>query len=248
MNQFISRNATSDTKFAILNVIMTDWRPLLGSHGFDIYACLVMLATTRQNIGLRRIGGHLGITERSVRHHLQFLYLCELIDIALGDATNPNTISIIDPPQLNNEFVDELREIVVADELLGNPAAAYFTSAVLKRIDNWAPLSTAPETTTKVTGDPALVTDLTTRLTNLGVGDDQAAEWITKYNGNLTGWVEWVEWKQQDDPKYFKKSVAGFLARVLGRGQHPLPVPAANPVDEQRRRDLFRDLDSVVKR
>lgn len=237
-----ARDRTTPTRYSLHLEIMTDWRPVLGSHGYDVYSLYVALAALRVSLGARRLAAHLGMGRTPFNRYTQFLWLAGLIDIHAGDHTTPNQIDIVDPPNVTPMLLQELMLLVQDDPMLGSDRVAYWRESLFKRIDNWKSLNDVlPAYPTQVsngvslvtaTGEPQLPDEVVDEIEDEADPDllsrlmawqetftqHKAEELITTYPAEqIRRCMLWIE----KNRKQVKHSATGLLLTMLKNGQWP---------------------------
>lgn len=233
-----ARDRTTPTRYSLHLEIMTDWRPVLGSHGYDVYSLYVALAALRVSLGARRLAAHLGMGRTPFNRYTQFLWLAGLIDIHAGDHTTPNQIDIVDPPDVTPMLLQELMLLVQDDPMLGSDRAAYWRESLFKRIDNWKSLydllpayPARVDGTTRVTEEPQLPDeadetedeadpDLLEKLMSWQetFTEAKARELIGLYpSEQIQRCMLWIE----KNKEVVRSSATGLLLSMLKNGQWP---------------------------
>lgn len=217
------RDRQTPIDYTIRLTIMFDWYPVIGATGYGLYSLYVALAAIDNSLGIRQIGQHLDISPAAVQRNTTLLAFAGLIDIETGDYSHANAIIINDPPGCDPHRLQNLAQSVTLSETIQSP---YFIEAVQLRIANWQPWRLIPKPENghniNTTTNQGQIMD---RLLALGVSRTDAARYWVEHADLLNGWLDWLEWKKEETPNYFKKSIASYLATVLLNKQAAPPIP-----------------------
>lgn len=221
-SRIMVRDRQTPIDYTIRLTIMFDWYPVMGSNGYAVYSLYVALAAIDTSLGIRQIGQHLGISPAAVQRNSALLAFAGLIDIEPGDYAHANAIIINDPPGCDPHRLQNLAQSISISEAIQSP---YFVEAVRLRIANWQPCRPIPKPENGHNINTTTNQSQVDRLLALGVSRTDAARYWTEHAELLNGWLDWLEWKKEEAPNYFKKSIAGYLATVLTNKQAAPPIP-----------------------
>lgn len=223
--------------------VILDWLPVIGQTGFALYSIYMSLAGQKlPSPGIRRLASHIGAGPQSIRFSNRVLEWAGLIAITPGDQETSNTYDILDVPPVTEDRLKHIVTAAMEDSVLQRDYASYYRRRLLAACHNWQPFwqrrpgmlrpsdtpsapAPAAATATATAADP---TNLASRLAALAMTGATAADVIAKQPADyLSGWLDWMEWKLSQEPGYFKHSAAGYLLRVLEKGDDPPAVPTA---------------------
>ena len=224
--------------------VILDWLPVIGQTGFALYSIYMSLAAQRlPSPGIRRLANHIGAGPQSIRFSNRVLEWAGLIAITPGDQETSNTYDILDVPPVTDAALERIAAAALADSVLKRDYASYYRRRLLAACQSWQPfwqrrpgmLRPANDTPAMPAPRPAAVAapppdnaSIASRLAALSMTATTAADVIGKHDpAYLTNWLAWMEWKLNEDPGYFRHSAAGYLLRVLEKGDDPPPLPVA---------------------
>lgn len=241
--------------FSIDHAVILDWLPVIGQTGYALYSIYMSLAAQKlPSPGIRRLANHVTASPQSIIFANRVLEWAGLIAITAGDHETSNIYDVLDVPAVSEERLQYIAAAALEDAVLQQDYAAYYRRRLLDACQHWQPFwqrragilrakaepepEPAPPTLLRAKGaepDPATAVppepaDLAARLAAIGLADGKAAELIAAHEpGYLAGWLSWIENKAAEDPRYFKRSIAGYLLRVVANGDQAPEPPAVEP-------------------
>jgi len=241
--------------FSIDHAVILDWLPVIGQTGYALYSIYMSLAAQKlPSPGIRRLANHVTASPQSIIFANRVLEWAGLIAITAGDHETSNIYDVLDVPAVSEERLQYIAAAALEDAVLQQDYAAYYRRRLLDACQHWQPFwqrragilrakaepepEPAPPTLLRAKGpepDPATAVppepaDLAGRLAAIGMAAGTAAQLIQAQEpAYLAGWLDWIEAKLADDPSYFRRSVAGYLLRVVGNGDVAPEPPATEP-------------------
>ena len=150
--QIVVRDRRAPYHYTIQNIVMDEWRPLIGSIGLDIYNLLCRFAMWRDNerssISYTVFQRFLGHSRATIWTYLRLLELCELIyretpgsvDIVKnGKRTKkrvnntPNNYYILEPQKVSSEFLENLKTAIRKEDGMDDN----FKSSFVESANTW---------------------------------------------------------------------------------------------------------------
>ena len=136
----IVRDRRKPHQYCIENLVLDEWRPIIGRSGYDIYSFYVRMANRDMNEkswpAYSLLKAHLGVGSSTISEYNQLLEWCGLLYIEAGNYRKSNTYYIRDPAPVTMEGLVELRRKVQE----GWSSSRRIRQTVLERIENWRPL------------------------------------------------------------------------------------------------------------
>lgn len=219
--------------------VILDWLPVIGQTGFALYSIYMSLAAQKlPSPGIRRLANHVATSQQSIMFSNRVLEWAGLIAITPGDQETSNTYDILDVPPVTEDRLKHIVTAAMEDSVLQRDYASYYRRRLLAACHNWQPFwqrrpgmlrpSDTPPTDPTTPAAAAAPEGLAGRLAAIGMTAATAADVIAKQPADrLVGWLDWVEWRLSEDSGYFKRSAAGYLLRVLEKGDDPPVKPPA---------------------
>lgn len=130
-----------DDFISIKRCVVTEWLPIIGTHGFGLYSVLLSGAEKYQvcdGLSINDLAVFLQLTSNTVIRYSFLLEKCGLIRIKHGKKGNINTYVLLEPPHVSYELLVELR--LFFEKKQGSKDWQGFYNQILKRIDLWHPL------------------------------------------------------------------------------------------------------------
>ena len=141
--------------FMVKNEIVTEYRPIIGPTGLDLYSFYKQMANRKDGETLfpsmRLITAHLGMTESTISQYNWLLECCGLLKIKTGDSRTNNHYTLLPVNPVTPELLAKLTQFLQPKAKDGVKWAS-FKANRLKAVMAWQPLSAhykAPRPTPK---------------------------------------------------------------------------------------------------
>jgi hypothetical protein len=142
--------------FMVKNEIVTEYRPLIGGTGLDLYCLYKQMANRKAGETLypsmQFINAHLGLAEITISCNNWLLECCALLKIETGDARTSNRYTLLPVNPVTPKLLAKLTEALQPKASDGQRWAK-FKASRLEAVVAWQPLSAhfkAPRPTSKV--------------------------------------------------------------------------------------------------
>jgi len=141
--------------FMVKNEIVTEYRPIIGATGLDLYCLYKQMANRKEGETLypsmQFINAHLGLAENTISCYNWLLECCGLLKIETGDARTSNRYTLLPVNPVTPELLAKLTEALQPKATDGQ-RWANFKASRLEAVMAWQPISAhfkAPRPTSK---------------------------------------------------------------------------------------------------
>jgi hypothetical protein len=129
--------------FMVKNEIVTEYRPLIGNTGLDLYCLYKQMANRKEGETLYPamlfINAHLGLAENTISCYNWLLECCGLLKIETGDARTSNRYTLLPVHPVTPELLAKLTEALQPKTTDGQRWAS-FKANRLAAVIAWQPL------------------------------------------------------------------------------------------------------------
>ncbi len=242
--------------FMVKNEIVTEYRPLIGSTGLDLYCLYKQMANRKEGETLypamQFISDHLGLANITISCNNWLLECCGLLKIETGDARTSNRYTLLPVTPVTPELLAKLTEALQPKATDGQRWAK-FKANRLDAVQNWQPLSAhfkakpaapatpatngqAPQIQSADLPSPAeLVTALITYFEPEKLTESAALKMIEQHGvETVTRQFNWLENRETDTP------LRTLRAALKGNWTEPKPVGKPEP------EKWYKDVEHLV--
>lgn len=192
------RDRRTQYQFSIHNLLIDEWYPIIGVHGYALYSLYVRMASRddeRCYPSVRLIRAHMGMSASTISDYNRLLRWCGLIHVESGGQNRPNDYYILDIPSVTPATMQLLIERVEGEERrrveerlakaarfaeagfldkaekLKAKESDKFCQTVLKRLLQWRPISSYWQ---RAKGRPQVIRPEQMQLFGSEAGDPRA--------------------------------------------------------------------------
>ena len=130
--------------FMVENEIMTEYRPIIGATGYDLYGFYSQMANRKKNNSLypsmQLISAHLGYARSTLSEYNWLLEWCGLLRIEAGAVGEKNIYYLLPVKPITPELLAKLTQVLQPDDK-DCKEWARFKANRLEAVKNWQPLS-----------------------------------------------------------------------------------------------------------
>lgn len=140
MNSVTVKNKMTVLEFPTRVTAVTHWLPILGSDAYALYSLYLCFHSLKVEIGLRKIGDMLGLSQTSVRRLNRWLELCGLVEILPGTPTKPNEVHLLDPKEVTPQLLSDLWAKMLNDPVLAGAGGSVMRRQITQRLESYKSL------------------------------------------------------------------------------------------------------------